>query len=568
MVAAPSAPDWSHRWVLLALTAGSVLRLRAYAAARPLWLDEAMLALNITGRTLGDLLHPLAMDQSAPVPFLWAEHMVTRVAGVNELALRALPLLAGLLVLIVVWRLATRLLTPAARPLAVGIAAFSPALIYYANEVKPYGLDALCCGVVVLAALDLLEFEPAPPAWPRFWLVGTVAVLTSAPAFLVLAGVVPALLMAPGRATIPRWRQRVVLTGIGWAILFGAVYFGVYRAAAQNAYLQTYWNGYFLDPLSSGLLGRLRTTVGATLRDFFLGEGGGWRTGAAMLLLVPCGIGAVRLGRIHGRPAAALLVLPLLAAFAASALHRYPIAPRLMLYSAPLWILLVVAGLDELGERLAGRRAPWLLTAAAAVSLVLPVRSAVAELRSPSRPQDIRPLVQLFQQRHAAGDAVYIFGRAVPAWTFYTTDWGAPDLARVKSFGGLVSSGGVAFRNRESRRAAVQAEGSDLVFPYRDWWELIGVPTGQGPTTTGSGSEMPDSGWAENEAARLRATGRPQVWVLLSSYRAPIPGLLLAAVQQQGGTMIDLVETTQSLLFRFSFPVVPGTPVVPAPVAE
>ena len=560
--------DWPRRWTLLALVVGMGLRLRAYAAVRPLWLDEAMLSLSIAGRSLKELLRPLAMDQSAPVPFVWAERLVTRVAGVNELALRALPLLGGLLLLIVIWRLAARLLTPAARPVAVAIAAFSPALIYYANEVKPYGLDALWCGIVVLAALDLLEAEPAPAAWPRFWLVGTLAVPSSTPAFLVLAGVIPALLLAPIRATVPRWRQRVLFTGIAWAALFGAVYFGVYRAAAQNTYLQTYWNGYFLDPLSPGLGGRLLDTLGATLRDFFIGEGGGWRTVAAMLLLLPAGIGALRLRRTHGRAVAALLLLPILAAFAASAVHRYPIAPRLMLYSAPLWILLVVAGLDELGERLVGRRAPWLLAAAAAAALVLPLRNAVAELLSPSRPQDIRPLVRLFQQQHAAGDAVYVFGRAVPAWVFYTSDWGAPDLVRVEVLGKLVSSGGVAFRNRETRAGPVRKEGRDLVFTYRDWSELIGVPTGQGPTTTGSGSELPDSGWAENEAARLRAAGRPRAWVLLSSYRAAIPGLLLTAVQQQGGTLIDRVETTQSLLLNFQFPDSAGSPTGSTPTGE
>ena len=97
-------------------------------------------------------------------------------------------------------------------------------------------------------------------------------------------------------------------------------------------------------------------------------------------------------------------------------------------------------------------------------------------------------------------------------------------------------------------------EGRDLVFSYGDWTELIGVPTGQGPTTTGAGDDLPDSGWAENEAARLRAVGRPEVWVLLASYRTAVPGLLLAAIQQQGATLIDRAETTQSLLLHFHFP--------------
>ena len=39
---------------------------------------------------------------------------------------------------------------------------------------------------------------------------------------------------------------------MAWAALFGVVYLLVYRAAAQNSYLQTYWNRYFLNPLAPG----------------------------------------------------------------------------------------------------------------------------------------------------------------------------------------------------------------------------------------------------------------------------------------------------------------------------
>ena len=57
--------DWPRRWTLLALVVGMGLRLRAYAAVRPLWLDEAMLSLSIAARSLKELLRPLVSEASS-----------------------------------------------------------------------------------------------------------------------------------------------------------------------------------------------------------------------------------------------------------------------------------------------------------------------------------------------------------------------------------------------------------------------------------------------------------------------------------------------------------------------
>src|SRR5258706_8289415 len=72
---------------------GLLLRLRQYLTWRSLWLDEAMLALNITGRSFAGLLQPLDYDQGGPLGFLLAEKLVITLLGNNELSLRLIPFL-------------------------------------------------------------------------------------------------------------------------------------------------------------------------------------------------------------------------------------------------------------------------------------------------------------------------------------------------------------------------------------------------------------------------------------------------------------------------------------------
>src|SRR5207253_1468664 len=114
-------------WVAAALAvAGAALRLGHFVARRPLWLDECMLALNVATRSAVGLVRPLDYDQVAPLLFLWIERLAVRLGGVNELALRAWPALAGIALVVLMWPVARRLAGPGPALAAVAMAAFSP----------------------------------------------------------------------------------------------------------------------------------------------------------------------------------------------------------------------------------------------------------------------------------------------------------------------------------------------------------------------------------------------------------------------------------------------------------
>jgi hypothetical protein len=541
------------RLLLAALLLGVALRLRQYFHGRSLWLDEAMLGNNILVRGFGELLRPLDSDQAAPVLFLWGVKLGALLAGTDERVLRLLPLLGGLLLLAGFARVALRLLAPGAAALAMLLVSLSPMLIQYANELKPYGLDAMWAVLLALAALRLVERPASGGRWAQLIALGSVVAMASSVAPFLLAAVGAGLLLAPVLRRTPGGVVRLVAGSVIWAGGFVTCYLLVYRASADSAYMQRYWVPYFLSPGLPGLGSKLLALPAENLQAWFLASGGGWRVALAAALLLPILVGAHALIRRDGIWLAVLLLAPLLLAGVASAARLYPAAPRLLLFSTPALALCLAQGAGVLAawcRRWA--ELPWLAGATAVVAL-LPGLDAWRQLREPYERESLAPLVGELIWGHRAGAAIYVYGRSVPAWVFYTTNWRQPDRTRVEHRLRLVSSTGPAFRHAGSRGAAVRAEGDSLRYAYRDWQELIGVPTGTGPNALGVNTTAPDPGWGDNEARRLRAAGGPEAWVVMSSFLPSVAAGLDSALVSAGGERVLLREAPGARLSRWVF---------------
>jgi hypothetical protein len=546
-------PDWAARAQWAAVMIGLLVRLRQYLHARPLWIDEAMLANNILTRSFRQLLQPLDTDQTAPVPLLWFARLSTLVTGPDERALRLLPFLGGVLLLLLLREVSRRLLPAWPAALAILIAALSPMLIYYANELKPYGLDAMWAMLLLLLALRVHERPDAAARWLLLCLAGALATLATTPAPFLLAGVGIGLALDPGVRSAPRGWHWLIACGTLWAFAFCATYLTLYRATANNAYMQRYWVPYFLSPSLPELEAKIDHAVGSGLQDWFLSEGGRWRVEAGFLLILPAVVGGFEIVRRRGRAVLAMAFAPFALAVIASMLRRYPVAPRLMLFSMPMMALLISAGLWAMAEQLRARwREPAFLLLGLLIVL-LPALDAVRGFVEPLDRESIRPLVRQFEREHAPGATVYVYGRAMPAWLFYSTDWSHPDIPRVREHSILIGSTGGAFYHATSRGRAVIEEGDSLNFPYRDWRELVGIPSGLGPDTLGIRRDAPDPGWAANEARRIRQAGGPEAWLVLYSFVPGVQDSLAAAMQAAGATRTLREDREGAVLERYSF---------------
>ena len=191
-----------------AIAFGAALRILLYCKNSSLWLDEALLALNIVRRPLRGMFRPLDYNQGAPVGFLLLEKLVTHAFGNVDLSLRLIPLIAGLASLFLFWKVARLYLRLNAVPVAMALFALCAPLILFSSEVKPYSTDVAISLVLLWAGKNMTESTLEWRQVLGFGLLGAVAIWFSFPASFVLAGIAAVLVIKavrqPRRTRPPR----------------------------------------------------------------------------------------------------------------------------------------------------------------------------------------------------------------------------------------------------------------------------------------------------------------------------------------------------------------------------
>ncbi|HEX4634101.1 MAG TPA: glycosyltransferase family 39 protein [Gemmatimonadales bacterium] len=540
MTGAPNPPQrpWTSRALLLVLVLGAVYRLVPFFQNPSLIVDDAMLALNVATRSFGGLLRPLDLYQAASPAFLWALKLLTLGLGVNEFALRALPLLAGLVLPYSVWALAGRLRPGSGDPvpvIAAALAAFSPIILQYSVSAKPYVVDALATTIVLHCALGVLDHPDERRVWWKLMAAGTGALLFSTPSVFVLGGV--ALTLGVSGAG----RRGVALMAGVWGFLFGVIYFAIMRPESVNPYMRTFWAARFLSATTLAHPGMAWDVVKRLPAGTLLTARG--TDEPTVLLWGLAAFGAWRLW--HRNPGrTALLLAPLVAVLAAATLSLYPISPRLDVFAAPIGFLLFAAAWDWT-EGLG--RAVRIGSRAAAVLLVLGV--AMQGVKTTWAP-GIRSIARV--PRGVA--PAYVFCAAIPAWVLYTTDWRHPDTARVREILATQTAEGEAFFNAAGRgRAVSDTEGIGLRVRDGDRVELLGLAPGiQYREGEMFSQGAPDPGWAARETERIRDAGA-NVWVVAVPTNSAVVRELLDSLKGRGARETVVRMDHQAALLQLHF---------------
>ncbi len=250
----------SHWLAGLIALAGAANLVRWWLLARPLWVDEEMIALNARWRSVADLAGPLWLDQTAPLGWLALERLALVIFGVDERAARALPTAFGIATLAVAVWIGRRWMSPVGAAILVALCSIGPWVVFFTLELKHYSADT--CWALLLPALAgwAVEAPGADRVVRRaavWWVVAAVGMWLSngatfvAPACAVL--LVGRILQQFG----VREAARAAAYGVVWAISFAGQYTLALRHALGNTYLENYWSFAF-PPVSDG--------IGATLR--------------------------------------------------------------------------------------------------------------------------------------------------------------------------------------------------------------------------------------------------------------------------------------------------------------
>ena len=500
-----------------------IVRLRLFAARRSLWFDEAAVAMNIVERSFSGLLRPLDHEQTAAPLFLWAERLALLVGGNNEWALRALPLVAGLLLPFAMWSVAKRLLAPIEALVAVALVALSPFLIYYANEVKPYGIDALVTTLLILAALRVQERPDAGARWTALALGGMAAILISIPAPLVLAGVALFLLARPEVRRASGFARSGGLTAGAWAVaaaLALIVYLPLMRHDSFiGSFMQHYWGTSFLTTEPPGLKSRALNAASGAIRTTFFDQVM-WPQQLNMLMLIGIA-GAVRIVMARGAAYAALFGTPVVLLVIAGALQIYPLGDRLILFAAPITALMLAAGVTWPVQAVRGR---WHMPAAIVVGglmLAVPAWGSLKILRQPPGRNETREMIQTIEASRAApGPAprVWLSAGSVMAWQYYT--------------------------GRTHKPAVEPTPGAPL--PQPDSLEA-GVLVGKWPQSA-EGKSKGD--WGMWEIQRLRTADGECAWMLLSVLEGGERKMLMDAIQRSNSRVAETRTATGAELLN------------------
>lgn len=409
---ASARPALTRARVLALVLAAFVLQTWALDA-QSLWYDEGFSAW-LAARPLREIVVRTAADIHPPLYYLLLHGWIA-LAGQTEFALRFPSVLAAVVTVPLLWRLARRLLGPRAADAAALLVAFSPLWLWYGREARMYTLVTALGVAALLMLLDQLEEEPGLEKLGVLAALNIAAVYTHFYAWFLVAVQVAWLLLWRWRrpGTVLRLLTPLVVTLLAYLPWLG---FALNRLDADRSY----WRG-ALDA---------RYVLTTLLENWSTGHG------AAAPVAQPFGfllaglalaglVGLVARGRWSAALALALLVaVPVLGLFVVS-FGRPKYHPRYLMLAAPGFLLALAAlrawaGGQGPGER--GRRPLRSLLGVLALLvplLVFAVADAATLVDPPFPKDDWRGLVRVLQAENQGEPVLLVSGHAFPIFTYY-----------------------------------------------------------------------------------------------------------------------------------------------------
>ena len=330
---------------LFFLLLGIIARVGRWGLAFPLWGDEAFVAVNLLDRDYLGLLQPLRHYQIAPLGFLWSEKFSLNFLGTSELALRALPCLAGCASLWFLWKACCRMFSWHVGLLALSILAVSYYPIRHACEIKPYANDLLASSVLLWIFSIQLKRKESDMAWVFLATLSPVLLFLSFPAVFMALGVWSAMIVCNSKP----WNVRsLYLPGLA-LLLICIAFLGHLRLVADQQFQseqqkhQAYWDSTFPPANPIRFLPWFLETHAGNMSAYPMG-GKNW---ASSIQGVLCMLGILVLAKRKQWALLVVLLAPFFLNLVAAAMGRYPYggSARVAQHLAPAICMMIAFGL-------------------------------------------------------------------------------------------------------------------------------------------------------------------------------------------------------------------------------
>ena len=413
--------------VVVLIFLGIVVRSRQLMANRSFWYDELLIAVNIQDKNFLELWGHLNFSQVAPIIYLWTSKLSTATLGNSEVFYRLPSYLAGIFTLGVLAVLG-RKLDQLSCIFLLFWASFSPALVYYSTELKPYAWDAFYS-----ATLLTLGYDACRNLRREFlitWaLVGVLAIWSSITSIIVLA---PTGLVAWIYALREhRWPALVWLTNIGilWIANWLASYLLVYTLQLDQQGMTHYW-------ISFGGLNSNPSSIFATMKwlaftwNQAVENPFGFQSISAATLCM--GLGAFVF--LRQRPLLGCMMLSTaLTALVMANFQLYPFKERTILFLTPLFLVLVSVGMSQIVQQTRQWGQPWPLLAGVWIFATLAGTYYAGQLRhqflGSHYREEIKDVMLVLDAKITPGDHVYVTNPARNGFSFYQNRYSKLDGA-------------------------------------------------------------------------------------------------------------------------------------------
>jgi hypothetical protein len=341
--------------IKILLILGITIPLAQFLCNRSIWLDEALLALNVIHKDYFELLKPLDYNQVAPILFLEIEKFFSTLIPHSGYGLRLFPLLCFWAALFFFYRIVKIVFNNRlATILALSLFVFNIMLIYYSNEVKQYICDAMVYTAIIYFVLKNYKRDQS-----KFYILGIAGILA-----IFLSNVAPIILSVAGlyllyeQFYVKRTKNNITSLFVVFAIWLSVFvvyyYFFIFNHPSKE-FMSHEWSvvGGFLPYDSLHKLVRFFVrAAGSVLLNF------SQRIPLFLFVAILFTTGIFSMIKEKKIKLIIITCFPVIIHILLSGLYLYPFGRRLILYIMPSLMIICTAGFTHIITLLSPRLKP------------------------------------------------------------------------------------------------------------------------------------------------------------------------------------------------------------------